>query len=232
MKDDNSILVLSSTPNFRIKIQGFLNDEMDWEYEQSIKETLVKSFNDEVIRDQILEDMCINFGFCSSKFNSEPLFNKKLYLSIYELIQKLLENYCLQAKVQSNTNSVEGKPKENMINYSKQTYLLNICLILGKNLLSKLHSDKFLSDIIKKLESYSSMNEIMYYNCIAIFRKLIPKSFYIYKREDIAKAKWLISNHFDYGLKQIRLLNCKLFLSFEIIENFESINVININIKT
>lgn len=233
-KDESNFLLLPSKPKFGMRINGFINDQVDWEYEKQLFNNLYSFFNDPVIRQQIVEDICLNFCFKSDKFKMEPITNKKIYQMIYELIPEDLNNLenlmkieekenllnnsqnAQNQKLKSNNNTSAGNKKQNNLLFSK-VYTINNYLILCKNIFVKSHYDKLISDVINYIESslnYTNFNfnfQTIFYNAISIFKNLIPSKNGILKKDEIAQRKWMISSHFDNAIKIKKLLFSKIF---------------------
>lgn len=206
-KDLSSILLLSSKPKFGLRILGFPNNEVDWEYEKHLFIELYNKIKEEIERDIILEDISLNFCFKSEKFRTEVI-NTKAIQSIYDIFSSEL------SKLKQGIEKLEL--------LSKQIYILNICLIVIKNLISKFHYDKLITDIASNLETLKY--ETISYNCISIFNSLIFKQ-EKYKKDEIAQRKWLIFSHFENGSKVKSLLLHKVFLNKIKIKDFEETSV-------
>ncbi len=76
------------------------------------------------------------------------------------------------------------------------------------------------------MEDSSYMNETIYLNSSLIFKKLIPNKASSFKKDEIAQRKWIISSHFDNGLKLRNLLYQKIFKGNNLIPKFEKSKVL------
>jgi hypothetical protein len=233
-KDESNFLLLPSKPKFGMRINGFINDQVDWEYEKQLLNNLYSFFSDPVTREQIVEDICLNFCFKSDKFKMEPITNKKIYQMIYELIPEELNNLenflkneekekklnnSQNQKLKSNNSTSAGNTgnkNQNSFLFTK-VYTINNYLILCKNIFVKSHYDKLISDVINYVENslnYTNLNfnfQTIFYNAISIFKNLIPPKNGILKKDEIAQRKWMISSHFDNAIKIKKFLFSKIF---------------------
>lgn len=241
--EECNVLLFPIAPNFGLKIQGFINEEIDWEYENSIRDTFIKTFNEESLRKLVLEDICLNFCFKSARFKTEITTEKKMYLLVYEFIPEQVANYkhmnnerkeklklCTDLEETSDRNTQDRLDALEIVeNLNKKMQecnsLINSCLIVSKNLISKLHSDKFISELISSIEGNNFINESIIYNSVLIIKKLMPRQAHMFRKEEIAQRKWLISSHFDNGLKLRQMIYSKIFYKHEVIKNFEYKNV-------
>ncbi len=214
---EDEILLLSYRPKIEIRINGFINDEVDVDYENKLFSNLQNCIADEKIREKIIEDVCINFCFRSKKFRINPAINKKTLQSIYEVIphetNKLIELQKQEVNFANNKN------------YSKRLSLINHFLILIKNVIRIFHSEKLIADLFELIDSNNS--QIIFYNVFVIYKSLLPSSCKILKKDEIAQRKWMISSHFDNSVKIKNILYNKIFdfTSRQKSFNFEENNV-------
>ena len=139
--------------------------------------------------------------------------NKKISQELFEIVTIELENL---KKLNSEENKVE---------FGKKLYLINIFLIFYKIILSKFNNDKLITDLSKILKTDIGYHTI-FYNVMNIFKLLIPKETKQTRRDDIAKKKWIISLHLEYGVKFKWILYSKVFEKNLINnDNFENQNV-------
>lgn len=218
---EDEILLLSYKPKIEIRINGFINEEVDVDYENKLFANLQNSIADEKMREKIIEDICINFCFRSKKFRMNPTINKKTLQSIYEIIPQ--ETNKLNDLQKQEVNFANNKT------YSKRLSLVNHYLILIQSLIKIFHSEKLIGELFDLIESNNS--QIIFYNVFVIYRNLLPSSSKILKKEEIAQRKWMISSHFDNSVKIKNILYNKIF-DFKTKQkslNFEENNVSYIN---
>jgi hypothetical protein len=214
--DESNFLLLSSKPKFGMRVIGFINEEVDWEYEKHLFVNLYNCFSEKKIREQLVEDICLNFCFKSEKFSNEPISNKKIFQMIYDLIT---EEFQVLDNAYQNEDSNLTK---------NRLYVLNNYLILCKTLITKFHYDKLISDLMNHVDNIQF--QTIFYNSISIFKVLIPASGKFLKKDEIAQRKWMISSHFDNAIKIKNLLFSKIFEKKVKISNFEERNILSIYI--
>ena len=209
-----NFLVLCNKPKYGLRVMGFLSDEIDSDYEKNISENFNNFINEIPLRNNIIEEICLNFCFQSSLTKIETIIsNKKISQELFEIVTIELENL---KKLNSEENKVE---------FGKKLYLINIFLIFYKIILSKFNNDKLITDLSKILKTDIGYHTI-FYNVMNIFKLLIPKETKQTRRDDIAKKKWIISLHLEYGVKFKWILYSKLFEKNLINnDNFENQNV-------
>ena len=140
---------------------GFLSDEIDSDYEKNISENFNNFINEIPLRNNIIEEICLNFCFQSSLTKIETIIsNKKISQELFEIVTIELENL---KKLNSEENKVE---------FGKKLYLINIFLIFYKIILSKFNNDKLITDLSKILKTDIGYHTI-FYNVMNIFKLLI-----------------------------------------------------------
>jgi hypothetical protein len=217
LEEENGILILSSKPKFAIRVNGFINDEVDWEYEKVLFNNLHIYWDDDKKRENIIEDICLNFCCKSEKFKNEVITNKKIYQQIYDMISKEV------------TKLEELLDKGSMDAVNRELYILNIYLILCRTLITKSHYDKLITDLLTCVQTINF--QTIFYNSISIFKTLIPtKGLDLLKKDEIAQRRWIISSHFDYATKIKSLLFKKIYDNKQKIANFEEKNILSIYI--
>jgi hypothetical protein len=217
LDEENGILIFSSKPKFAIRVNGFINDEVDWEYEKTLFNNLHLYWDEDSKREKIIEDICLNFCCQSEKFKNEVITSKKIYQQIYDMISKEV------------TKLEELLDKGSMDAVNKELYILNIYLILCRTLITKFHYDKLITDLLICVQTINF--QTIFYNSISIFKTLIPtKGLDLLKKEEIAQRRWIISSHFDYATKIKSLLFKKIYEGRQKIPNFEEKNILSIYI--
>jgi len=199
---EDEILLLSYKPKIEIRINGFINDEVDVDYENTLFANLQNLISDEKIREKIIEDVCINFCFRSKKFRGNPTINKKTPLqSIYEIIPQ--ETNKLIELQKQEVNFANNK------SYSKRLSLISHYLILIKSVIKIFYSEKLIGELFELIESNNS--QVIFYNVFAIYKNMLLSSSKVLKKEEIAQRKWMISSHFDNSIKIKNILFNKVF---------------------
>ncbi len=198
---EDEILLLSYKPKTEFKINGFINDEVDVDYENKLYINLQNSVSDETMREKILEEVCINFCFRSKKFKLNPNMNKKTLQSIYEIIPQEFNK--LNEIQKQEINFINNK------NYSKKLNLINQYLIFIQSVIKISHSEKLIAELLELIESNNS--QIIFYNVFLTCKNLLPSSSKVLKKEEIAQRKWMISSHFDNAVKIKNILYNKIF---------------------
>ena len=214
---EEEILLLSYKPRIEYRISGFINDEVDMDYENKLVLNLQNFINEEKIREKIIEDICVNFCFRSKKFKLNPIVNKKLLQTLYEVIPRELGKITEIQRQEVNTN--------NNKNFSKRLSVLNYYLILIRNVVRIYHSEKLIGDLFDLVEAIPS--QIIFYNIFLIYRNLLLNTSKSMKKDEIAQRKWMISSHFDNSVKIKNILFNKIFdfKTKQKIYNYEENNV-------
>ena len=240
---DLNFLLLSSKPTFGMRVIGFVNEEVDWEFERQLFINLLNCFSDKKLREKIVEDICINFCFKSEKFKQEPVSNKKLYQLLYDLVieeTSNLENFIRSDNDGSNNNICKYSTNQNNHSHSdkltNKLFSINLYLILCKTLITKSNSDKLISNILVQVEGNPAFQKYhtIFYNSISIFNILIPTNsgnVNLLKKDELAQRKWMLSTHFDNSIKIKNMIYSKIFENKnKKIANFEEQNILEIYI--
>jgi len=214
---EDEILLLSYKPKIEFKINGFINEEVDMDYENKLYTNLQNYISDEKTREKIIEDICVNFCLRSKKFRNNSSINKKTLQAIYEILSQ--ETNKLVELQKQEINVINNK------NYSKRLSVINHYLIFIQGVIKIFHSEKLIGDLFDLIESNNS--QIIFYNVFVIYKNLLPSSSKVLKKEEIAQRKWMISSHFDNSLKIKNILYNKIFdfKTKQKIINFEENNV-------
>jgi len=216
--EEGDFLLLPSKPKFGLKIMGYNKDELDVSYEQSIQLNLINVFNDEVKRNKLIEEMCLNFCFRQYKQRKEPaIIQPKLCELLYGNLFPF--NLWLSKLKTEQLQQMEQKDINHL-------YMLNLNLILCKNLIVKHLNDKFIQDLIYLLNRPLKNFETVVYNAISLLNSLVPNSRTTnFNREDAISKKLLVKKQLAYGMKLKQLLISKIFTSNKKKVDFEQDNV-------
>jgi len=214
-KQENNFIVLSNKPKYGLRIMGFISDEIDSDYEKNLAENLNSCLNDSNLRDKIIEEICLNFCFKSAQSSLEPFISNKKYLSY------LFENVSVELE---NIRKLNPEEKKEELNRKLNT--INLYLIFYRTILIKYNNDKLVADLSKQFIPELSYQTV-FYNLTNIFKLLVPPSAKSLKKEEVTKKKWIISFHFEYGVKLKNILYSKIYDKQHLnYENFENQNVI------